>query len=216
MVNVLRGTMVALVRSDGPDLKMRQLGAFLTCYLQEHPPTVRGLAVELNVPKSAITRALDRLGELDLAMRKRDPLNGRNMLLQRTMRGLSSCAICSPWQKLPQPPPRRHRQPGPYMGFKRSPQKPFEKKEADRGDSLDGLWRVAQLFGSGWTHYPHDFLERTAETSRCPMAAIRAPCMSKAEKKPFFRLISALETRSTRRPSASARRASSFSTWRRP
>lgn len=87
LVDVLRGTMVALVRCDGPDLKMRQLGAFLTCYLQEQPPTVRGLAARLNVPKPAITRALDRLGELDLARRKRDPLDGRSVLLQRTMRG---------------------------------------------------------------------------------------------------------------------------------
>jgi DNA-binding MarR family transcriptional regulator len=48
---------------------------------------VRGLAAELNVSKPAITRALDRLGELDLARRKVDPLDRRSVLVQRTMKG---------------------------------------------------------------------------------------------------------------------------------
>ena len=37
--------------------------------------------------KPAITRALDRLGELDLARRKVDPLDRRSVLVQRTMKG---------------------------------------------------------------------------------------------------------------------------------
>ena len=41
----------------------------------------------LNVSKPAITRALDRLGELDLARRKVDPLDRRSVLVQRTMKG---------------------------------------------------------------------------------------------------------------------------------
>ncbi len=70
LVGILRDTVVALVRRDGPDLSARQLGVFLTVYLTDGPHTVRGLAAELNVSKPAITRALDRLGELDLARRK--------------------------------------------------------------------------------------------------------------------------------------------------
>ena len=87
LIGILRDTVVALVRRDGPDLSARQLGVFLTCYLQEGPHTVRGLAAELNVSKPAITRALDRLGELDLARRKVDPLDRRSVLVQRTMKG---------------------------------------------------------------------------------------------------------------------------------
>ena len=87
LVGTLRDTVVALVRRDGPDQSARQLGVFLTCYLQEGPHTVRGLAAELNVSKPAITRALDRLGELDLARRKVDPLDRRSVLVQRTMKG---------------------------------------------------------------------------------------------------------------------------------
>ncbi len=87
LVGILRDTIVALVRRDGPDLSARQLGVFLTCYLQEGAHTVRGLAAELNVSKPAITRALDRLGELDLARRKVDPLDRRSVLVQRTLKG---------------------------------------------------------------------------------------------------------------------------------
>lgn len=86
-VGLLRDTVVALVRRDGADLSARQLGVFLTCYLNEGGHTVRGLAAELEVSKPAITRALDRLGELDLARRKVDPLDRRSVLVQRTPKG---------------------------------------------------------------------------------------------------------------------------------
>ncbi len=87
MVDVLRDTIVSLVRRDGADLSARQLGVFLTCYLQDGSHTVRGLAADLNVSKPAITRALDRLGELDLARRKVDPQDRRSVLVQRTIKG---------------------------------------------------------------------------------------------------------------------------------
>lgn len=87
LVGILRDTVVALVRRDGPDLSARQLGVFLTVYLTDGPHTVRGLAAELNVSKPAITRALDRLGELDLARRKVDPLDRRSVIVQRTLKG---------------------------------------------------------------------------------------------------------------------------------
>ena len=86
-VGILRDTIVALVRRDGPDLSPRQLGVFLTVYLGEGPHTVRGLAASLNVSKPAITRALDRLGELDFARRKTDPQDRRSVLVQRTVKG---------------------------------------------------------------------------------------------------------------------------------
>lgn len=86
-VGLLRETIVALVRRDGPDLSARQLGVFLTCYLKDGGHTVRGLAAELKVSKPAITRALDRLGELDLARRKVDPADRRSVLVQRTLKG---------------------------------------------------------------------------------------------------------------------------------
>src|SRR5919202_4500268 len=87
LIGVLRDTIVALVRRRGPDLSARQLGVFLTCYLDDGAHTVRGLAAELHGSKPAITRALDRLGELDLARRKVDPMDRRSILVQRTLKG---------------------------------------------------------------------------------------------------------------------------------
>lgn len=83
----LHGTIVALVRREGPDLSARQLGVLLTCYLRDDAQTVRGLAAQLNVFKPAITRALDRFGEFDLARRKVDPADRRSVLVQRTAKG---------------------------------------------------------------------------------------------------------------------------------
>ncbi|MFC3002931.1 MarR family transcriptional regulator [Falsiroseomonas tokyonensis] len=76
-----------MVASDRPDLSARQLGVFLTVYLEDGPHTVRGLAATLNVSKPALTRALDRLGELDLARRRVDPMDRRRVLVQRTLKG---------------------------------------------------------------------------------------------------------------------------------
>lgn len=84
---LLRDTIAELVRRDGPDLTARQMAVLLTVYLMEGPHTVRGLAAELSVSKPAITRALDRLGELDFARRKVDPMDRRSVLVQHTKNG---------------------------------------------------------------------------------------------------------------------------------
>ena len=89
LAGVLRTTIVELVRRDGPDLSARQLGVFLTCYMDAEAQTVRGLAARLGVSKPAITRALDRLTEFDLVKRKTDPLDRRSVLVQRTPAGMA-------------------------------------------------------------------------------------------------------------------------------
>jgi DNA-binding MarR family transcriptional regulator len=76
-----------VVRSGGPDLSSRQLVILLTVYLEPPPHTVRGLAAKLHVTKPVITRALDSLGELDLLNRRRDDLDKRNVIIQRTATG---------------------------------------------------------------------------------------------------------------------------------
>jgi DNA-binding MarR family transcriptional regulator len=87
LLGILRDTIVSMVRREGPDLSARQLAVFLICYLEEGNHTVRGLAAQLDVSKPAITRALDRLGELELARRKVDPQDRRSVLVQRTVKG---------------------------------------------------------------------------------------------------------------------------------
>ena len=89
LVNVLRDTVVSLVRQDGPDLSARQFGVFLTCYLENDAQTVRGLAAALDVSKPVISRALDRLADFDLVRRKADPMDRRSVLVQRTPAGTS-------------------------------------------------------------------------------------------------------------------------------
>ena len=63
------------------------MALLLTVYLTPPPHTVRGLAETLKVSKPAITRALDRLSELDMVRRKIDENDRRSVLIQRTVRG---------------------------------------------------------------------------------------------------------------------------------
>ncbi|MFN3230988.1 MAG: MarR family transcriptional regulator [Alphaproteobacteria bacterium] len=77
----------AQVRSDAPDLTARQMALLLTVYLTPAPHTVRGLAEQLQVTKPVITRALDTLGQAGLLKRRRDDLDKRNVLVERTTRG---------------------------------------------------------------------------------------------------------------------------------
>jgi len=90
LLPVLRAVTLAGVRSNQPDLSARQLAVFLTVYLEPAPQTVRGLAATLNVSKPAITRALDRLGKLDLIRRQVDPQDRRSLLVGRTLFGTST------------------------------------------------------------------------------------------------------------------------------
>lgn len=82
-----RHALVASVRGDAPDLSARQMSLMLSVYLGEGPHTVRGLAQALRISKPAVSRALDRLGELGYVSRQRDDLDRRNVLVQRTSAG---------------------------------------------------------------------------------------------------------------------------------
>jgi DNA-binding MarR family transcriptional regulator len=88
LLHILKDTLTASVASDGPDLSARQLSVFLKVYLEpgtEH--TVRGLAAALNASKPAITRALDRLQELDFTKRETDRSDLRSVIVRRTLQG---------------------------------------------------------------------------------------------------------------------------------
>ncbi|MET0576392.1 MAG: MarR family transcriptional regulator [Mesorhizobium sp.] len=78
---------LAEVRSDVPDLTMRQMAILLIIYLDPPPHTVRGLAARLGVTKPVITRALDTMGALKLVSRHRDERDKRNVLVKRTVEG---------------------------------------------------------------------------------------------------------------------------------
>lgn len=88
-VQMLREVIVALVRRDGPALSAHQLAVYLTCYLKDGDHTVRGLAADLDVSKSVVTRSLDKLGEMQLTLRVPDPADRRSILVARTPPGLA-------------------------------------------------------------------------------------------------------------------------------
>lgn len=82
-----RDVLADSVRGDAPDLSMRQWAILLTVYLYPGPHTVRALARELNVPKPAISRALDALSILGLIRRVRNDQDKRIVNVQRTPEG---------------------------------------------------------------------------------------------------------------------------------
>ena len=86
-LNIWRRAIVASVRADAPDLSARQMALLLTVYLTPRPHTVRGLATLINVSKPAITRAVNRLVELQLVRRNTDENDRRSVLIQRTVSG---------------------------------------------------------------------------------------------------------------------------------
>jgi DNA-binding MarR family transcriptional regulator len=86
-LDIWRRAMVTSVRRDAPDLSARQMALLLSVYLTPPPHTVRSLADILKVSKPAVTRAVDRLSELELVRRKADDTDRRSVLIQRTVRG---------------------------------------------------------------------------------------------------------------------------------
>jgi DNA-binding MarR family transcriptional regulator len=86
-LKLLHGFAHALVIDDEPDLSARQLAILLTIYLDAPPHTVRGLATRLRVTKTVITRALVTMGKRQLVGRRRDDADGRNVVIQRTVKG---------------------------------------------------------------------------------------------------------------------------------
>ena len=82
-----RRATITSVRRDAPDLTARQMAMLLAVYLMEPPHTVRGLAVLLRISKPAVTRAVDRLSDLELVRRKVDTDDRRSVLIDRTVRG---------------------------------------------------------------------------------------------------------------------------------
>jgi len=86
-LDIWRRAIIESVRLDAPDLSARQMALLLTVYLTPPPHTVRGLAATLNVSKPAITRAVNRLSEMQMVRRKPDETDRRSVLIQRTVRG---------------------------------------------------------------------------------------------------------------------------------
>jgi DNA-binding MarR family transcriptional regulator len=89
LLYTFKDMLIATVADNDRDLSSRQMATFLHVYLDNPPDghTVRGIAALLNVSKPAITRALDRLGELDYVVRTIDSNDRRSVIVKRTATG---------------------------------------------------------------------------------------------------------------------------------
>lgn len=90
-LSLLNAIALDIVRDRGPknhpDFTFRQLSVLMTIYLERPPHTVRAIAARLGVTKPVVTRALDSLGAIDLVTRRRDEVDRRNVIVQRTVKG---------------------------------------------------------------------------------------------------------------------------------
>lgn len=86
-LNFWRKVTVESVKKDTYDLSARQTAVLMIVYLKDASHTVRGLALELNISKPAVTRALDRLSKYGLIKRKLDEKDRRSVIIQRTVKG---------------------------------------------------------------------------------------------------------------------------------
>lgn len=89
LLHAIRQTCAIESGSNQPDLTLRQLAVLLQVYLSDEPQTVRGLATCLNIHKSGIGRALNRLQETDLAYREVDAQDRRSVFVGRTAQGVA-------------------------------------------------------------------------------------------------------------------------------
>ena len=95
----LRRLTEAMVRQDGRDLTARQMAVLLRVHLAPGPHTVRGLAADLGTSKPAISRALDVLGAMGLAVRVPDPADGRSILALPGPSGAAFVAQMRAWME---------------------------------------------------------------------------------------------------------------------
>lgn len=84
---MLRQVVLSIVGAGDADLSFRQLGVFLTLYLDRRPHTVRSLAAELDIREPAVCRVLDGLGALGFTVREPAPAHRGGALVGRTAAG---------------------------------------------------------------------------------------------------------------------------------
>lgn len=87
VLRVWREVLTDMVRADQPDLSLRQWSILLNVYLTPGPHTVRGLSHDLNIPKPAVSRALDALSIHGFVRRARDQKDRRIVIVQKTEEG---------------------------------------------------------------------------------------------------------------------------------
>jgi DNA-binding MarR family transcriptional regulator len=75
------------VRGAAADLTARQFALLLSIFMRPGPHVVRELALVLDLPKPAVTRALDVLERHGFVRRKKDTADKRDVSVHRTVKG---------------------------------------------------------------------------------------------------------------------------------
>lgn len=75
------------VRGAAADLTARQFALLLAIFMRPGPHAVRELSKVLDLPKPAVTRALDVLERQGFVRRKRDRQDRRDVSVHRTVKG---------------------------------------------------------------------------------------------------------------------------------
>ena len=81
------GVTANALRQMPVDLSSRQTAVLLHTYLMPMPHSIKSLSDNLGISKPAICRAIDALERGKLVRRVRDKQDGRNVLIQRTVKG---------------------------------------------------------------------------------------------------------------------------------
>jgi DNA-binding MarR family transcriptional regulator len=88
-LNLWRRALSSYVRTSDGDLTARQQAILMTVALSAGPHTIRGLAMDLELAKPAVTRAVDALEKLGFVRRRRDDHDLRSVIIERTVDGMT-------------------------------------------------------------------------------------------------------------------------------
>lgn len=83
----VRAICARAIHNGEHDFTVRQLGMLAQLYAMPSGGTVRGLAATLGVGKPVITRATDSMTHVVFCERRRDPFDGRNVIITLTPKG---------------------------------------------------------------------------------------------------------------------------------
>jgi DNA-binding MarR family transcriptional regulator len=86
-LEMMRRVSADAVRGAAADLTARQFALLLAIFMRPGPHNVRDLAQLLDLPKPAVTRALDVLEAHGFIRRKRDRADRRDVSVHRTVKG---------------------------------------------------------------------------------------------------------------------------------
>jgi len=86
-LEMMRRVSADAVRGAAADLTARQFALLLSIFMKPGPHAIRDLARQLDLPKPAVTRALDVLERQGFVRRKRDRDDKRDVSVHRTVKG---------------------------------------------------------------------------------------------------------------------------------